>query len=292
MGAAQRDRSVQRHHDPERSARRRDPDHSGRRFPLRRDDCQHPEWNCGRGSSSAGSRRSLAWGGFPKLDLEHLGFPEAPPSPQAGVRLVEGVVGEKLRGAVRAVKVLVYAFAIAMVPDATAQVPAADSAWAAGDFHTARIGYERALAGDSASVRALYRLGVLASWDGKLDSSLTLLSKARSYEPADPDVRIAEARVISWKGDYSRAVQHYDSVLADHPDNREAALGRAQVLGWAGKYREADQQYALLMSVNPQDLDALAGRGQLAAWNGDYPLAVEYYSAALAVDSNHVRSLV
>lgn len=173
-----------------------------------------------------------------------------------------------------------------------AQVSTADSAWAAGDFHGARIGYERALAGDSTSVRALYRLGVLASWDGELDSSLTLFNKARSYEPGDPDVRIAEARVLSWKGDYKGSVQHYDSVLADHPDNREAGLGRAQVLAWAGKYREADQQYALLMSVDPQDLDALAGRGQLAAWNADFPLAVEYYTAALAVDSNHVRSLV
>ena len=144
---------------------------------------------------------------------------------------------------------LVFATGVARLE---AQESTADSAWAAGDFHGARIGYERALADDSTSVRALYRLGVLASWDGKLDSSLTLLGKARSYEPGDPDVRIAEARVLSWKGDYKGSVQHYDSVLADHPDNREAGLGRAQVLGWAGKYREADQQYALLMSVDPR----------------------------------------
>ncbi len=58
------------------------------------------------------------------------------------------------------------------------------------------------------------------SWRHGMESwtrRLTLLGKARSYEPGDPDVRIAEARVLSWKGDYKGSVQHYDSVLADHP---------------------------------------------------------------------------
>jgi tetratricopeptide (TPR) repeat protein len=173
-----------------------------------------------------------------------------------------------------------------------AQTEAADSAWASGDYKTARTAYEAVLAGDSTSVRSLYRLAILSSWDGKLDSALTFLHRARQVEPDDPDVRIAEARILSWKTDLRGAMARYDSVLATNPTNREAVLGRAQVLGWSGRLHAADSAYAELMARDPHDLDALAGRAQIAAWNGNLTQAVEYYTAALSVDSTHVRSLV
>lgn len=175
---------------------------------------------------------------------------------------------------------------------AAAQTRAADSAWAAGDYPAAKLGYEAVLAEDSTSVRSLYRLAILASWDGKLDSSLTLLHRARQVDPDDPDVQVAEARILSWKSDHRDALALYDSVLVANPNNREAALGRAQVLGWTGRLHAADSAYAELMARDPHDLDALAGRAQIAAWNGDLARAVEYYTAALSVDSTHVRSLV
>ena len=192
----------------------------------------------------------------------------------------------------RRILCLALALVALSAPTARAQVARGDSAWAAGDFHVASIAYERALAADSSSVRALYRLGILASWDGRLDSALTLIARARSIEPQDPDVMIAQARISSWKGDHKAALALYDSVLAARPGNREAALSRAQVLGWVGRFKEADAGYARLMGENPRDLDALAGRGQIAAWSGDLKMAVEYYTAALSVDSSHVRSLV
>jgi tetratricopeptide (TPR) repeat protein len=189
-------------------------------------------------------------------------------------------------------RVLCAMMALAAPSTLSAQVHAADSAWAKGDFEGARDLYQQALLSDSTSVRSLYRLGVLASWDGKLDSALVLFRRARQFEPGDADVRIYEARVLSWKADQRGALARYDSLLAEHPDNREAALGRAQVLAWSGRLHAADSAYANLMASDPHDLDALAGRAQVAAWNGDLPLAVEYYNAALAVDSNNVRALV
>ncbi len=61
-----------------------------------------------------------------------------------------------------------------------AQIPAADSAFAAGSFAAAKRLYEQVLQSDPRNARALYRLGVLASWDGKLDSALVLLRRARA----------------------------------------------------------------------------------------------------------------
>ena len=58
-----------------------------------------------------------------------------------------------------------------------AQLPEADESFRRGDYRAARAAYERVLTGDSLNVRALYRLAILDSWDGKLARSL-----ARSEE--------------------------------------------------------------------------------------------------------------
>src|SRR2546422_4500460 len=57
-----------------------------------------------------------------------------------------------------------------LVPPLAAQLPAADEAFRKGDYAAARAGYERVLTTDSLNARALYRLAILDSWDGKLRS--------------------------------------------------------------------------------------------------------------------------
>jgi len=187
-----------------------------------------------------------------------------------------------------------FALSLSLCPSVplSAQVPTGDAAWSQGDFHAARIAYEHALRDDSSSVRALYRLAILASWDSKLDSALVLLRKARALEPTELDVRAYEAKVLSWNGDTRGAIARYDSILAVAPDNREAAYGRGQTLAWSGRYDEADKAYVELVERNPADLDAIAARAQVAAWRGDLARAVDIYQSALKTDPNHVRSLV
>lgn len=173
-----------------------------------------------------------------------------------------------------------------------AQIPVADSAWTVGDYEAARVGYERALHDNPGEVRALYRLAVLASWAGRLDSALALLRDAREIEPADADVRLEEAKVLAWDGQYAASLLRYDSLLAATPDYHDAAIGRAQALAWAGRLREAEQAYAALVKKNPDDLDARAGQGQAASWRGDLTGAVHHYLDALARQPDHVPSLV
>ena len=166
-----------------------------------------------------------------------------------------------------------------------AQVADGNRAWAAGRYDEARAAYERALAADPQSVRSLYRLAVLASWNDQLDSALTLLARARAIEPGDPDVRTAEAQVLAWQGHLAAARVRYDSLLAEDPERRGAALGRARVLAWDGRYAAADSAYALLLFANPSDAEALAGRAQVAHWRGRDGQAADYAGRALAADS-------
>ncbi len=187
---------------------------------------------------------------------------------------------------------LLVALSLLGPPAASAQVAAADSAWLAGDFHTARLAYERELHDNPGSVRALYRLAVLASWDGRLDSAMALLRDARELEPGDADVRFYQAKVLSWDGRFSRAVALYDSLLAEQPGWRDAAFGRAQTLAWANRFTEADAGFAALAASDPDDVDALAGRALVAAWRGDLAAAARRYESALARKPDHVTSLV
>jgi len=175
---------------------------------------------------------------------------------------------------------------------ALAQVAAGDSAWLAGEFHAARVAYERELHDNPGSVRALYRLAVLASWDGRLDSALALLRDARELEPDDADVRFYQAKVLSWDGRFRQAVALYDSLLAEQPGWRDAAFGRAQTLAWANRFTEADAGFAALAASDPDDVDALAGRALVAAWRGDLATAATRYETALARKPDHVTSLV
>ena len=172
-----------------------------------------------------------------------------------------------------------------------AQVPEGDSAWREGRFHEARIAYEHALKADSLSVRANYRLAVLASWDSKLDSALVLLGRARRVAPEDPDLRLTEATILSWQGRFKPALIKYDSLLAQYPDRHDIQLGHAQTLAWASRFTEADAAYARMIAADSTDEQAAAGRAQVAAWRGDLPRAIAQYRTVLERDPQNPDAL-
>ncbi|HEU4697609.1 MAG TPA: tetratricopeptide repeat protein, partial [Gemmatimonadales bacterium] len=156
----------------------------------------------------------------------------------------------------------------------------------------AKAAYERQLASDSTSVRSLYRLAVLASWDGQLDSALALAARARRVEPGDPDVRLLEAQVLSWQGRLGAALAKYDSLRAALPERTDVALARARTLAWANRFDEADAAYAAILAREPGNHDALTGRAQVAAWRGDLARAAGGYRAVLAQDAKNADALV
>ncbi len=180
-------------------------------------------------------------------------------------------------------KRLLVAAAFLLVPAAaSAQVAEADAAWNQGRYGAAREAYLRALTQDPASVRASYRLGVLAAWDGNLDSALTYLAQARAADPDDPDVRAMQAQVLSWAGRYPEAIAKWDSLIALYPDRLDGLAGKARTLSWDGQEREADSLYRVVLERDPTNGDALVGAAQLAYWDGRTKEAIEGYERALS----------
>ena len=178
----------------------------------------------------------------------------------------------------------------ASVASLSAQAPEGDRLWEAGSFDQAGQAYERELASNPRSVHSLYRLGVLASWRGDLDSALALAATARAIEPTDPDVRLLQAQVLSWQGKLPAALARYDSIITDNPDRLDAQVARARVLAWDGKFDAADSAYASILQRDPGNPSALAGRAEARAWRGDLKGAEMMYRSLLATDSSNTAA--
>lgn len=183
----------------------------------------------------------------------------------------------------RAATLLVLA-TLGRVAIASAQQDEAEAAWAAGDFATARINYENVLQSDPTSARANYRLGLLASWDGKLDSALVLIRRARHTDPSDPTIELTEALVLGWAERFDEADSVYRDVLARDPENQDASVGRAQLLAWEGDLDRAVDAYLAILARHDDNIQAVIGLGQVYLWQDKLDLARQQSERATRLD--------
>jgi len=200
---------------------------------------------------------------------------------QAGLRCAARRVGELVRagGAWR----LWVAAAGCFVGPLAAQLPDAEAAFRRGDYGAARAAYERALAGDSTNVRALYQLAILDSWDGKLGRSLERFARLRRLAPRDDDIAVAHARVLAWADRTTAAGALYDSVLVRGPDRTDALAGRARTVAWSGDLDRAERLWREALARHADDPELLIGLAQTLYWKGQPALAEGYAARARAL---------
>jgi tetratricopeptide (TPR) repeat protein len=185
----------------------------------------------------------------------------------------------------RAVGKLVKRIALVLLVVASpvaAQHPAADSAWARGDYTRARALYQAAFAADSGDVYALHRLAILDAWDGKFDRALARLAWLRRLTPGDADVMVDQARTYAWAGENGLALALYDSVLAKDPGRADALAGRARAVAWSGDLERAEALWRDALALHPDDPEILIGLAQTLYWKGQAALAETYVTKARA----------
>jgi tetratricopeptide (TPR) repeat protein len=174
-----------------------------------------------------------------------------------------------------------------------AQLPAADQAFQQGNYAAARAAYERVLAADSSNERALYRLAILDSWDGKLVRSLARFVRLRRIDPHDPDIMVTQAQVLAWAGRTAASEALYDSVLERFPDRADALAGRARAIAWGGNLDRAEGLWRKALDRHPDEPELLVGLAQTLYWKGEPALAEVYTARARAVapEDRTVRDL-
>ncbi|MGE5759212.1 MAG: tetratricopeptide repeat protein [Gemmatimonadota bacterium] len=181
----------------------------------------------------------------------------------------------------------------ALAGPVAAQLPAAENAFDRGDYRLARQLYDSILKTDSLNPRALYRLAVLDSWDGKLDLALGRFVKLRRVQPADPAIMAEHAKVLSWARLFRWSAALYDSVLALAPDRLDAQVGRARAVAWDGDLVRAERLWREALKRHPDDPDILIGLAQTLSWEGQTFLAEGFATRArqLAPNDQTAREL-
>jgi len=164
-----------------------------------------------------------------------------------------------------------------------AQLPEADAAFRAGNYAAARAAYTRVLAGDSSNERALYRLAILDSWDGKLIRSLAGFGRLRRIDPRDPDIMVSQAQVLAWAGKTAASEALYDSVIVRFPDRADALAGRARAIAWSGDLDRAEELWRRALERHSDNPELLIGLAQTLYWKGQPGLAETYAVRARAV---------
>jgi tetratricopeptide (TPR) repeat protein len=167
-----------------------------------------------------------------------------------------------------------------LIAPVAAQLPEAEDAFGRGDYRTARALYDSVLALDSLNPRALYRLAIFDSWDGKLKQSLSRFARLRQIEPLDPETMVAHARVLSWDGQTRWSEALYDSVLALAPDRVDALAGRARAVAWSGDLNRAERLWRDALEHHPDEPEILTGLAQTLYWEGEPALAEGYVTRA------------
>lgn len=99
----------------------------------------------------------------------------------------------------------------------------------------------------------------------RLEAAQTALERVVAREPAHAEAGFLLAKVLSWRGQYAQAVQHYSALLQREPDNMDYLFGRAQALVWSGQAGAALADIERVCERGPNDADAARLRIQALA---------------------------
>jgi tetratricopeptide (TPR) repeat protein len=129
----------------------------------------------------------------------------------------------------------------------------AQAAWVEGDQDRAEALYLRILEEAPETRIALVRLGLLRSWQDRLDRSVEYFDQALALDPGDLEAAAFRARVLAWQGELEAALAALGQILEAEPSNALALEIQAQVLSWAGEHEASAAAWDQLLAITPGD---------------------------------------
>ncbi len=159
---------------------------------------------------------------------------------------------------------------------------AAYTAYAKGDFATAKAEGEAALSAQPANPTVLQLLGVVSCQTGALRQGVDYLRRALASGGDTGDNRINLARALLDLGDADEAARVCaEGDLAGSP---ELQAMQAQILKVQGRTTEASWAYEKLVSDNPADFNAWNNLGNARHEAGDLEGALQAFQHARQID--------
>lgn len=161
------------------------------------------------------------------------------------------------------------------------------------DFYPEAIAlYEKIVAADPNDAFSLKRLGLLYSWDNRLEESIGAYRRALALDPKDEDAKRELAKINSWAGHNAEAEAGYSELIKAHPDDATLKLDLARILGWQGRFEEARAIYEPLIAAKDHPIEAAVGMGDISAWKGDLLEAERWYRQVLKADPANEAALI
>ena len=170
---------------------------------------------------------------------------------------------------------------------ANASIDDADLAFREGDYERSLHLYEEVLTRDPDNPAALFRSGLLLSWEDRLGEALARYDRLMRVAPGHREGSIERAKVLSWDGRLDEAVAALKKTLERYPGDRQAQLSLARCHAWNGDYDEARAIYLDILERDPSDTEARIGAARAEAWSGHHRAARRGYEAVLTDHPGH-----
>lgn len=132
--------------------------------------------------------------------------------------------------------------------------------------------------------RLHYVVGGLLVNQGLDDRAMEHFRQALELEPALEDARIKLGNALARGGDFTGAIEQYQTVIDDNPENFDALLKRAAARMELEQWAEARDDLERLREVEPDGVEIGARLGGVLMQLGDIEGAIDQYRSTLALD--------
>ncbi|MEW4569986.1 tetratricopeptide repeat protein [Tautonia sp. JC769] len=142
---------------------------------------------------------------------------------------------------------------------------------------------------DPVAARALAEIGMATF---RFGAAREALARWRRDAPNDPEPWLMEAEISDRIGDeYTVIASHYREALKRDPSLDGVLLRLAETIRRSGNYSEAVESFETYLERHPDDPDALAWSGLNQLGMGEVPSAERLLQQALAQDPDHLEAI-
>ncbi|MBL6765452.1 MAG: YaiO family outer membrane beta-barrel protein [Verrucomicrobiae bacterium] len=148
-------------------------------------------------------------------------------------------------------------------------------------------GYKQPAPRSALTSAAVPRASSQPNQPGRIAGALAENRAAQRQQPQDVQLKIQEARYLSWLSRHYTAASRYRAILREHPKHVDALTGYGSALFWQGDWRNAQNVLAHAVSLaKPDDIAPRVAFLRVLAKQGQASLA---HRQALALDQQSGR---
>jgi YaiO family outer membrane protein len=119
---------------------------------------------------------------------------------------------------------------------------------------------------------------------GEFTKAIEMYRSILSQNKDDFETARILARLYSWVKEYNQSIELYQKLLEEYPYDNDIRLALAQVHGWNGHYQKSTEFYQDIIADSPSYLDAYIGLARVYYWNSRYDASLRVLKQAYKIN--------